>query len=113
MDWLLLMEIAASGMFTLALQMYVPPWLIRRGEKVLTLMKEDSRDAVTPSILPSGLIHIMTRGSVSACCRVTVQVRLSMSPTVELPVAATSTIGSAGAARRQTKREVREEGESG
>ena len=113
MVWLLLMETAASGMATLALHAYTPPWLIRRGEKVSTPVRGDETDTITlstvpfPISVPPGPIHIMAGGSLSACCKVTVQVSVSVFPAVELPVLTISTTGSAGAAggREQVKRE--------
>ncbi len=109
------MKTPASGMATLAWQVYTPPWLVRRGEKISVPVNGDRLDTVTasrvpfPISIPSLPIHTMTGDDALSCCsKVTVQVMVRFLPAKKLPLP-TSSIGSVGAAERASEKERKRE----
>ena len=106
------MKTSASEMFTLALQVYTPPWLVRRGSKVSipVALLGGVGDMVTPSIVPlwiscpPGPSSTITGGALRGCIKVAVQVTVSRLPAVKLPVVVMVNTGSAGAAARREGR---------
>ena len=98
------MKTPASETFILALQVYMPPWLVRRGAKVSTPVSEEE-DTVTPSNISFSCANItIASGSLSDGIKMAVQVTVSRLPALKSPVVVMFSTGSAGA--------VRERGES-
>ena len=93
----------ACEVFTLALQVYTPPWLVRRGSKVSTLVLGEERAIVTPSIVPfwiscpPGPNNILISDALRGCSKVAAQVTVSGLPAVKSPLMVMfNTAGSTG-----------------
>ena len=100
-----LMETPANGIVTLALHMYIPPWKVRRGLKVMTRVSGYIGNVDIPSTVPFtistplGPTTTILGGSLRRCGRVTVQVVVRVEPATEFSTEEICTSGSAGAKR--------------
>ena len=85
-----------------ALQVYCPPWDVRRGVNLSVLLRDAVDLSTTISIslsvlilIPTGVTHCSVKSSVSEppSSRVTVQIKENTFPAVRVPVVEIATLG--------------------
>lgn len=103
-ELLLLMTKLTPGISTVAqaVHTYIPPAPVCKGAKVKVLdiaelMPITFSTVPFPILVPSGdFVHSISSVPWRFCARITLQVRVRVSPAVKVPLASTLTTGSAG-----------------